>query len=508
MICPRCSVAEISADTNVCELCGYTLLGSHQVAVQARVADEVLETVQRELAGRFEINVMIRQDRGSSLYLARDTEDDRMVGLRLIPRQGPVDGELIHRFAQAATLAGQLRHPHLVPVRKHGVTTSLLWYSMDAVKSRTLNAVLQADGQLTLGRTLDLLEQIASGLEYLHRNGVVHGGIGRQSVLVDGEGWARVSDLGTATAIYRAAGPGVGWEALLDLPFAAPELIERRLMGPAADQFSLAAVAYTCLAGHTPFSATSVDDLRRERTAPVRPLTEARADIPAYVDTAVQRALRDEPTDRFGSVLDFVAVLGGAGARSQGLLLRPSGRPSAAQVVVVPAADDEVAPRPRPRKRQMLVAAGVVAIVAILAFIVSRSSGPRDPQWAEGTARTPPAAAPPAAASPPTVTPGPGAGAPDRPFMDEPVADPSAVAPPPPRPRATGTVILNSTPWGAVYVDGRLVGNTPQTNLQLSVGTHMVRIVRDGFMPWEREVQMRRGDTLRITDIVLEPIRP
>src|SRR3990170_4878603 len=127
MICPRCSVAEISSDTNVCELCGYTLLGSHQVAVQTRVADEVFETVQRELADRFEMQVMIRRDRGSTLYLARDTEDDQMVGLRLIPRQGPVEGSLIHRFAQTATLAAQLRHPHLLPIRKHGVTTSLLW---------------------------------------------------------------------------------------------------------------------------------------------------------------------------------------------------------------------------------------------------------------------------------------------------------------------------------------------------------------------------------------------
>jgi hypothetical protein len=59
-----------------------------------------------------------------------------------------------------------------------------------------------------------------------------------------------------------------------------------------------------------------------------------------------------------------------------------------------------------------------------------------------------------------------------------------------------------------VYVDGRLIGNTPQTNLQLPVGTHRLRIVRDGFVPWERDVQVRRGDTLRITDIVLDPIRP
>jgi serine/threonine protein kinase len=173
------------------------------VAVQPRVADEVLETVQRELAGRFELQVMVRRDRGSTLYVARDLEDDQLVGLRLIPRQGPVEGPLIHRFAQTATLAAQFRHPHLIPIRKHGVTTSLLWYSMDAVKSRTLGATLNAAGQLPLARTLELLEQVASGLEYLHRNAVVHGGVGRETVLVDGEGWVRGRS-GTAAAVYRA----------------------------------------------------------------------------------------------------------------------------------------------------------------------------------------------------------------------------------------------------------------------------------------------------------------
>lgn len=498
MICPRCSVAEISSDTNVCELCGYTLLGS-QVAVHGRVTDEVFETVQRELAGRFDMHVMIRRDRGSSLYLARDTEDDQMVGLRLIPRQGPVDGALIHRFAQAATLAAQLRHPHLLPIRKHGVTTSLLWYSMDAVKSRTLAAALQADGQLTLARTLELLEQIASGLEYLHRNAVVHGGIGRQSVLVDGEGWVRVADLGTAAAVYRAAGPGVGWEALLDLPFAAPELIERKLMGPAADQYSLAVLAYACLAGRTPFSATSVDDLLRERTLPVTPLQEVRSDLPVYVDTAVQRALRDEPTDRFGSVLDFVAVLGGAGARARSTQVRPSSRSTASQVVVV-SEDEPVRDPPRSRKG-LLAVAGAVAVVAVIAVVALQSSpAPPSPQWSDGV--------PQAAPVTPQAAPAPLPRSPSPEFTDDPFTDTPVEPAPPPRPAATGTVILNATPWGAVYVDGRVVGNTPQLDLKLPVGTHTVRVVRDGFVPWEQDIRVRRGETVRFTDIVLEPITP
>jgi len=506
MICPRCSVAEISADTNRCELCGYTLLGSRPVTVQPRVADEVFETVQRELAGRFEMHVMVRRDRGSTLYLARDLEDDLLVGLRLMPRQGPVEGSLIHRFAQTATLAAQLRHPHLLPIRKHGVTTSLLWYSMDAVKSRTVGAVQDAAGPMPLARTLELLEQVASGLEYLHRNAVVHGGVGRETVLVDGEGWVRVADPGTAAAIYRAAGPGLGWEQLLDLPFAAPELIERRLMGPAADQYALAVLAYSCLAGRTPVAAASVDELRRQRTLPVVPLQELRPDLPPYVDSAVQRAMRDDPTERFGSVLDFVAVLGGAAARPTGSVLRPSGRPSAAQVVVVPTGQPAV---PRRWGWAVLALLAVVGAAGGGAYVALRTADAPGPEWAEGPGPGPAVSAPAPAAAPTRSTADP---APARPAADPPRTEAAGAAapavPPPPPAVPPGTLFVNATPWGSVYVDGRLVGNTPQANLPVPPGVHVLRVVRDGFVPWEREVRLRSGETLRITDIVLEPIRP
>ena len=206
MICPRCSVAEIAPDTNRCELCGYTLLGAKSVATETPPADEVVETLQRELADRFELQVLVRRERASMIYLARDLEDDQLVSVRLITRQGPVEGPMLHRFAQTGALASQFHHPHLLSVRKHGMTHSLLWYSSDPIRSRALFRVLEGTGPMTLPKALELLEQVASGLEYLHRNAVVHGGIARRTILVDAEGWVRISDPSMMAAIYRAAG--------------------------------------------------------------------------------------------------------------------------------------------------------------------------------------------------------------------------------------------------------------------------------------------------------------
>ena len=69
-------------------------------------------------------------------------------------------------------------------------------------------------------------------------------------------------------------------------------------------------------------------------------------------------------------------------------------------------------------------------------------------------------------------------------------------------------LFINSTPWGQLYVDGTLIGNTPKADLELSAGAHALRIVRTGFATFERTVRVSPGETLRMTDIVLAPTRP
>jgi hypothetical protein len=62
---------------------------------------------------------------------------------------------------------------------------------------------------------------------------------------------------------------------------------------------------------------------------------------------------------------------------------------------------------------------------------------------------------------------------------------------------------VSATPWGQLYVDGQLVGNTPKANLSLAPGAHTIRVLREGYQPFERTIQVESGQALRLTDIVL-----
>lgn len=75
-------------------------------------------------------------------------------------------------------------------------------------------------------------------------------------------------------------------------------------------------------------------------------------------------------------------------------------------------------------------------------------------------------------------------------------------------PALPGRLFVNATPWGQVYVDGELVGNTPQVGVPIAPGPHRLRVARDGFEPFEVALRVTPGQELRFTDIVLREAAP
>ncbi len=272
--------------------------------------------------------------------------------------------------------------------------------------------------------------------------------------------------------------------------------------GPEADQYSLAALLQTCL-------------------------SKTRARIPPEIAGAIERALHATPEARFPSVHDFAAALSGFASRS------PSG--SLPQVFEDDDEDkdeDDPSYPPPPSRWHWLptrlrwLPAGVVTLVVLGAVAAPwlLSSGSRDSTLGAGGGYVPApadsfvlpdtAALPLDTAAPTPPAPAPTAPRPTAAPVRRPTSPPPRRARPQPRaaaraaPASPGRLFINSSPWGQVYVDGELIGNTPRADVPVAPGAHRLRVVRDGFRPYELAIQVAAGQELRITDIVLQEIKP
>ena len=325
MICPRCSVGEISEATQECLVCGFSRTGG--VIVEAndwnRVEDPVLPALERQ----FQVEGMLRRGVASRIYLARDQVTGRLCSLKVLPLTEELPGQ-IERFRADAQRAAALDHSHIVALHSFGATDEAVWYAMEYVQGRSLGDLLRTADRMDLKTCLRLVEQIASALEYGHRRGITHGNLKPANVLVDPEGWARVADFGLSSAFGTV--PRRQPELSIEENFGhiAPERFGNDgVVGPASDQYALAVLTFACLARRPPFVGETLDEImvhHLEGPAPL--LAESRPDLPAAVSAALARAMKREPEDRFPGVLDLATALAGVAYSEQTALPHPTAR--------------------------------------------------------------------------------------------------------------------------------------------------------------------------------------
>jgi serine/threonine-protein kinase len=455
-----------------------------------------------DLRGLFELETVHRRGPASLVCLARDLEYNQPVALKIMPRAPGAGAEAEEGFHRAAALVAALEHPHVVPLYGAGATDRFFWCSMAYVEGRSLSEALRSSGSMEPSACLRLVGQVATALDAAHRLGVVHAGLTPANVLLDAAGDAHVTDFWMPWVLERlGALPGDGGKARRD-KYRAPEQLAEGRCGPETDQYALAALMQACLV-KTP------------------------ARVPPEMARAVERALNPTPEARFPSVQDFLAALSPTGARPRNsvvLLGRDQHEDDDEE-------DDTYEPYAPPRSRWRWLPAGVLTLVALGAVATPwllSSGSTADLAPGSGAEYTPPPADSFAVAGPegvrpdtdPLVTPAPVVKAPVRaaPARRPSVAPPHRAPARSPRARpgpgdvsslaAPGHLFISATPWGQLYVDGELIGNTPRADVQVAPGAHRLRVTRDGFQPYEVAVRVAPGQELRLTDIVLQEIKP
>ncbi len=216
------------------------------------------------------------------------------------------------RFLTEIRTTARLQHPHILPLLDSGEADGLLYYVMPLVTGETLRARLERERQLPMADAVRITREVASALDYAHRQNVIHRDIKPENILLH-DGSALVADFGIVLAVQSAAGQRMTQTGLsLGTPqYMSPEqAMGERTIDARSDLYALGAVTYEMLAGDAPFLGSNVQAIvAKVLSEKPTPLHMLRDTVPEHIEAAVLMALAKLPADRFASAAEFASAL-------------------------------------------------------------------------------------------------------------------------------------------------------------------------------------------------------
>lgn len=291
------------------------------------------------IAGRYELGRRLGIGGMSTVHLALDRRLERHVAVKLLAEHLADDPAFVSRFRREALAAARLVHPNVVQVFDFGFDEAAHHHFivMEHVPGRSCAELLRERGRLDLDEVTEIVAQACRGLDYAHRNGVVHRDVKPGNLLVTDDGVVKLADFGIAKATEQSSITQVG-SVLGTAAYLAPEQARGEASGPRSDLYSLGVVAYQLLSGRLPYEAASLSELalKQQRELP-SPLDELSPHVPAALAQAVAVALALDPEGRYEDAAEMErAIRDGARGTAPTAALTRSGRMGAATRVLAP----------------------------------------------------------------------------------------------------------------------------------------------------------------------------
>jgi serine/threonine-protein kinase len=253
------------------------------------------------LAGRYRLESQIAAGGVGEVWRAEDTVLTRPVAVKLLRAEFAGHAEMQERFRAEARHAGALSHPAIARVYDYcePAPEHPAFLVMELVDGPSLAAVLTA-GPLGAAQAMDVVAQVASGLQTAHEAALVHRDIKPANLLLAADGQVKITDFGIAhvagSVPVTRTGTVMGTPAYL-----APERVSGASATPASDLYSLGVVAYECLAGAQPFTGKPLEVAAAHRDLPLPPFPHA---VPAEVAQLVADLTAKNPAARPASAQD------------------------------------------------------------------------------------------------------------------------------------------------------------------------------------------------------------
>ncbi|MCA9174293.1 MAG: serine/threonine protein kinase [Planctomycetales bacterium] len=278
--------------------------------------------------------ILDRLGRGGmgQVFLARHTLMKRNVAVKFIL---PDDDEKANasrkeRFIREVQTASKLSHPNIVGAMDAGFRGDLCFLVMEHVPGANLGRLVRTTGPMSLTAALDVIVQVARGLEYAHGKGIIHRDIKPSNLLRRDDGVVKILDMGLARVEPLTAGELPDTDAtendwltrrgqlLGTIDYMAPEqAADPRQADGRSDIYSLGCTLYFLLTGTPPFKReeSPLSRLIAHRESPVPLLAEVRKDVPETFQACFEKMLAKSPRQRYNNVAELLVDLEAARSR-------------------------------------------------------------------------------------------------------------------------------------------------------------------------------------------------
>lgn len=263
--------------------------------------------------GKFKLLERVGVGGMGQVFLCEHMFMKRRVAVKVLPPAKAEHPAALGRFYREARAAGLLEHANIVRTHDIDQDGNLHFIVMEYVDGANLLEIVRKFGPMEIGRAVHYVRQVAMGLEFAFKNGIIHRDVKPGNILIDRRGTAKILDMGLARFFKdQSDNLTVKYDDKIVLgtaDYVAPEQVANsHNVDVRADVYALGATLYFLLAGHPPFpTGTSSQKLIWHRTKDPTPIREIRPEVPAELGAIVMRMMAKDPLNRLqtpGEVAD------------------------------------------------------------------------------------------------------------------------------------------------------------------------------------------------------------
>ncbi len=298
----------------VCSGCGGFLACNDRFCSKSGTTQEsVSQRLLTALVQDYELIGELGRGGAAVVYSVRDLKHQRYLAVKVMHPELMASPAVVERFRREAKYVAQLDHPNILSITFSSEESGLVFYAMPRVRGEALSKQLEKHGNLPLGRTLNILSQIAEGLHHAHQHGVIHRDIKPSNIMVEDAGRVLILDFGVAKALssdgahISKSGEIIGSPRYMSAEQASGSTsIDHR-----TDIYSWGVVGFHMVVGRVPFDDKGVRAiLYKQMTVEPPDVREFRPETPEALATTIHRCMAKNPARRWGNIREAARAAG------------------------------------------------------------------------------------------------------------------------------------------------------------------------------------------------------